>query len=369
MATLARHSGVVQDQAGNIIPNAKIEVRRETPGAPLAALKEDRDGLVGLSNPFDAEADGSFAFHVIGGAYKVRAYVGASGAPTFEYIERFVANGTAAEHDAEDFVAAGTVRERLTADRTYHVAPSGSGGSDSNDGLTALAPFLTIQKAVDVAATVDLAGYKITIQLADGTYTAGVVLKNVGGFAAPGDLVIKGNTTTPANVIVSPTSADAFLADSIASVWDVTDLKIQTTTSGNGLFARYGAKIRYGNLNFGTCASSHIQAFGPGSVITCLSNYAITGGAQIHFQSYYGAQIVAAGRTITITGTLTISIFADMRVLGSAQLFSMTFAGTYTVTGSRYRSQENAVCFVNGAGATYFPGNSSGTTATGGLYT
>lgn len=263
----------------------------------------------------------------------------------------------------------GNAREKLTANRTYYVAPSGGGGSDSNDGLSALTPFLTIQKAVDVASTLDLGGYSITVQLADGTYATGVILKNVVGFRSPGDLVIKGNAATPANVIISPTGADCFIADSIASVWDITDLRVQSTTSGNGLFARYGAKIRYGNLDFGACASSHIQAFGPGSVITCLSNYAITGGAQIHFQSYYGAQIVAAGRTVTITGTLSISLFADMRVLGSAQLFSMTFSGTYTVIGSRYRCMENAVCFVNGAGSTYFPGNASGTASTGGLYT
>ncbi len=116
--TMARYSGVVQDQAGNIIPNAKIEVRRETPGAPLAALKEDRDGLVSLTNPFDAEADGSFGFHVVGGAYKVRAYVGASGAPTFEFIERFVANGTAAEHDYDELMAEALAAARA-ADADY----------------------------------------------------------------------------------------------------------------------------------------------------------------------------------------------------------------------------------------------------------
>jgi len=98
--TMARYSGVVTDQAGNIITNAKIEVRRETPGQPLAALKSNRAGTAAISNPFDAEADGAFFFHVIGGAYQVRAYTGPSGSPTFEKILRYEPVGLAAELDA-----------------------------------------------------------------------------------------------------------------------------------------------------------------------------------------------------------------------------------------------------------------------------
>lgn len=111
--TMARYSGVVTDQAGNIITNAKIEVRREVPGAPLAALKSDRDGLVGIGNPFNANADGTFSFHAIGGAYKVRAYVGPSGAPTFEDIRRYQAIGLAAESDNVAIDGAFGFRNRL----------------------------------------------------------------------------------------------------------------------------------------------------------------------------------------------------------------------------------------------------------------
>src|SRR5215813_8218687 len=85
--------------------------------------------------------------------------------------------------------ASGRVREVLAAARTYYVAPAGSGGSDSNNGLTSTAPFLTIQKAVDTVAALDISGNAVTIQIADGTYTGAVTLKNVPGFATAGNLV------------------------------------------------------------------------------------------------------------------------------------------------------------------------------------
>jgi hypothetical protein len=99
MTTLARHQFTVQDNAGNVVPGAHVEVRSETLGQPLAALYSDRDGSIGISNPSDADSDGFFYFHVEGGAYQIRVYTGASGAPTTEVIWRYVAIGLNAESD------------------------------------------------------------------------------------------------------------------------------------------------------------------------------------------------------------------------------------------------------------------------------
>ena len=54
-------------------------------------------------------------------------------------------------------------REVLTAARTYYVDPTG--GSDSADGLTTSTPFLTIQHAIDVVASLDISIYDVTIDL------------------------------------------------------------------------------------------------------------------------------------------------------------------------------------------------------------
>lgn len=105
MAKLARFQRTIQTEAGVIVPSAHIEVRNESDGA-LATLFSDRAGGGGITNPFDTGADGFAAFYVIGGAYKVRAYTGPSGSPTFERIWRHEGIGTAREYDARNLLFA-----------------------------------------------------------------------------------------------------------------------------------------------------------------------------------------------------------------------------------------------------------------------
>lgn len=100
MATYARYDRRATDDDGSAMTGVKIEVRREVSGQPLATIYEDRDGSTPLANPFDAEDDGSFGFHAVGGAYQVRAYVGPSGSPTYEKILRYQAIGLNSESDS-----------------------------------------------------------------------------------------------------------------------------------------------------------------------------------------------------------------------------------------------------------------------------
>jgi hypothetical protein len=116
--SLAKYNGVVQDAEGNGVAGAHIEVRREVPGQPLAALKSVRAGTTGQDNPFDADAYGRFSFFAIGGAYQIRAYTGPSGAPTFEVFLNYVAVGLAQETDA---TAEGLVEREVTAAGTVTV--------------------------------------------------------------------------------------------------------------------------------------------------------------------------------------------------------------------------------------------------------
>lgn len=102
--TLARHQFTVQDADGNIVPGAHVEVRSEVPGQPLAALYSDRDGLVAVGNPVNADANGYVYFHVAGGYYQIRVYTGASGSPTTEHFDRYVGIGLA---EGTDLVGSG----------------------------------------------------------------------------------------------------------------------------------------------------------------------------------------------------------------------------------------------------------------------
>jgi len=100
---LAVHQFSVVDDNGNVVPNASIEVRQEITGSPIATLFSDRAGVVSLGNPFNADGEGFAQFFVAGGAYRVTATSGA-----LTRVWRYVAVGTAAEFDVEDFLPAGS---------------------------------------------------------------------------------------------------------------------------------------------------------------------------------------------------------------------------------------------------------------------
>ena len=262
--------------------------------------------------------------------------------------------------------SSGGAREMLAANRTYYV--DNTNGSDSNNGLASGSgnTFKTIQKVVNTVSALDINGFNVTIQVADGTYTGAVILKNVAGFSAAGNLTIQGNNTTPSNVLVSVISASAFAADGLSSTWDIKDLKIQTTTSGYCLFAQNGSAIRFGNLDFGACAGNHIVAQYGGASITAISNYKISGGAGAHAEVAAGV-VSLQGRTVTLSGTPAFSYtFANAWRGGLLVADFMTFSGS--ATGSRYSATMNGVIVVGGGGASYFPGSSAGSASAGGQY-
>lgn len=257
-----------------------------------------------------------------------------------------------------------SIRERVTSARTYYVRTD---GSDSNNGLanTSGGAFLTVQKAVDVVCnSLDIQNQNVTIQIGDGTYTAGVELKDIIG---NGTVTIQGNSGTPANVVISTTSANAISASQYArGYWAIKDFKVQTTTSGRGILCQRGAFLTYSNIVFGACAGAHIDV-AAGSTLICIGNYSIAGSAPYHFLAQFGGYVACASRTITITGTPAFSS-AFSGALSGGQISSggCTFSGS--ATGVRYSAALNGVVDTSGGGANYFPGNSAGTTATGGQY-
>lgn len=259
-------------------------------------------------------------------------------------------------------VQAEWMRERLTAARTYYVRTD---GSDSNNGLanTSGGAFLTIQKAVDTTASLDCNFKDVTIQIADGTYTGAVAMKQL---LAPGAFTIQGNSGTPANVLISTTSSNAVVNQIGGLTLIIKDLKIATTTSGTGLFAGSSGIINFTNINFGACASNHKYAEQSG-FINATGNYAISGGASRHEYCSRFGRIDTPARTVTITGTPAFSTaYAEANKASVLTNYSCTFSGS--ATGVRYAVALNGVIDTVGGGANYFPGNSAGTTATGGQY-
>lgn len=143
MAVLAKWQRSIVDEQGNIVPNCNIEVRRQIAGMPLATLYSTRDGSGSpLGNPFQADSEGFAAFHVSGGPYKIRAYLGG-----FERIWDYVGIGTNSENDfGTTFVPKGAWNNAVTYS-LGDVVSSVSGGdpyafvSNENGNLNHAPPF------------------------------------------------------------------------------------------------------------------------------------------------------------------------------------------------------------------------------------
>jgi hypothetical protein len=273
-----------------------------------------------------------------------------------------------------DAVLLSGIREVLTANRTYYVATT---GSDSNDGLTSGNPFLTIQKAINIISdSIDLNGFKITIQVADGTYGAIILKSLVGAVGYTSSTVgnpltsfveIVGNTVTPTNVLLTTAIASTHTVLAEGSYpYYISGVSLTTTGSGLNTVLALGGTVHFGNVNFGACTTYHL-ATGRGGFIQMLSNYSINGGAAAHWQPRESGIIDSRGRTITITGTPAFgSAFALADLTGVVRCSGITFSGS--ATGMRYVVNTNGVVDTGGAGATYLPGSLAGSAATGGQY-
>lgn len=246
------------------------------------------------------------------------------------------------------------VREMLLAARTYYVRTD---GSDSNDGLTDSAggAFLTIGKAMTVVAALDLGGTTVTVQVGAGTYAEAVTLALLIGGA--GTLI--GDTTTPSNVVISATSANAIRAITGNRGWTVRGFKLTTTTSGYSLYANNGSSVVYNSIDFGASAGGHIFA-NNGSFAFCTGNYTISGSAPWHWAVDNGSILTSNSDTITLSGTPAFSTaFAYAARNGVMKVDGNTFSGS--ATGKRYQAENGGAISTNGAGTSYLPGNSAGT--------
>ncbi|RVB48720.1 hypothetical protein EN918_01365 [Mesorhizobium sp. M7A.F.Ca.CA.004.05.1.1] len=252
-------------------------------------------------------------------------------------------------------IAAGKKRERLTASRTYFVRTDGSNG---NTGLVnnAGGAFLTLQKAIDVVKTLDLGGFGVTIQVGAGTYTAGV---NVNAPFVGGLVSVVGDAITPANVIISTTSSSCITVSGGGSALSVSGLKLQTTTSGQCLWATNKGQITVdGKMDFGACAGGHILADNDAAV-TINANYNITGSASKHWWAEAYGLVACVGKTITITGTPAFGTQFANAFGGFINVPVNTFSGS--ATGSRYNAALNGTINTNNAGTSYLPGSAAGT--------
>lgn len=284
------------------------------------------------------------------------------------YITSLVSSQTLTQAVADlRYLQISNARTRLTGSLILYVSTT---GNDSNTGLSAGSPFLTIQKAIDtIYSNYDLNGYAVTIQLSDGTYTAGgTFYSGAVGQKTPAQITVNGNATTPANVLISTTGAHCFTAFYPSAAANIQNLKMQSAAAGHLIYSIYGAILNIGaGIICGSvpAGSGHFVAQ-YGGQITLNAGYTIAGGGSWHVYSYENGRIVGNGLTVTLSGTPAFSSVFAYAQGGLVEYYANTFSGA--ATGTRYSATLNGVIRTNGGGASYLPGNAAGSTATGGQY-
>ena len=122
-------------------------------------------------------------------------------------------------------------RNTLAANRTYYVRTD---GSDGNDGLSNASggAFLTIQKAIDVVAALDISTYTVTIQLGNtGTFTGNVAVN--APWIGTGDVILAGDAATPANTVIANSGGVSAIVVRNNGRLHVKNFKVGTTTGGS----------------------------------------------------------------------------------------------------------------------------------------
>lgn len=337
--------------------------------APLKATIADADEFGGADS---AAAFGlaRWAWATVWAAIKGKIAATASKATPVDADSLYLVD-SAAGGDAKRLTIAnmrswliGGFREKLTANRIYYVRTD---GSDANDGLTNTAggAFLTIQKAINVVGSIDIASFTVTIKLGNsGTWTENIVL--IGPWTGVGTVILEGDTATPANTIITNAGSHTLWVKSGGRL-TVQYLEARSTGGGVALAAESAGYITLGpGMRFGAAGAYHMTAT-YGGVILGRYAYTISGGAVAHVVVTESGVIDISAVTVTLTGTPNFpAAYAIASRIGIIDYYSNTFSGT--ATGVRYSADQNSIIFVKGAGATYLPGNAAGATATGGLY-
>lgn len=258
-------------------------------------------------------------------------------------------------------IAAGTIRERLSANRTYYVSTT---GSDANNGLTPGTALLTVQRAIDLIAALDISIYNVTIQLSTGTYTGSCVV--TGPWLGSGTVTIVGDTVTPANVIVQTTASSAGVIQSYSGGRiGVSGFELRAS-GGIGIGLRSGAfgRILVGpSMRFGACTNYHMNATSEGLIDNdgIFAPFSIVGSSGVHAQADARGTIrIAVSGAVTLTGTPAFSSSFVYSSRGSYVEYAfMSFSGA--ATGKRYTAESGSGIYVAGGGATFLPGSIAGT--------
>lgn len=260
-------------------------------------------------------------------------------------------------------------RMLLSANTTFYVR---SDGSDSNSGLvdSAAGAWATFSHAMSfIGQYVDSGGFTVTVKFSLGPSLTSQLNVNASPVGS-GQLIIDLGGGS-----VQTTSAHAILLNAFDLNVKIQNGTIGTTTSGDCInISNFPTQVALGSsVTFNSAAagaSYHVNLNAGGAVFTCFTNYTISGagGANAHIRCGPGSFVDMESNTVTLSGSPVFPTGFVYTDGGNIISFNQTFSGAAGATTPRYNAQLNGVIQTFGGGASYFPGTSAGTTATGGQY-
>lgn len=259
-----------------------------------------------------------------------------------------------------------TMREKLTADRTYFLSPS---GDDANCGHSAAVPKrtpLAIWK--HICLDLDLNGRKVGIKMAAGNYEP-----LLSGLKPLGDDVEVATSLPAVTFFGDQTNKDA--VSIMGAVFPVhirrgwltfQDMKLASSV-GPAVTAFDQSFVVLNNVGFGACPAGAQMFAGHYGFLFVIGETRISGGAPNCVAVQTRGIIASHGSVMTFTNSPAFGLFADAQS-GELHVGGMTFNNKASVTGIRYRATRGGYIETFGAGETYLPGTTNGISELSGVY-
>lgn len=250
-------------------------------------------------------------------------------------------------------IAYGEVPVIARANTTFYVRAD---GNDANDGLdnTAGRAFRQIQRAIEVASAIVPGGYSVTILVGPGTFSPFIFDEGL-----PHRIVVDG--AGPTTVVDGGAGAYA-VGCANGKELIVRTLKLEGATAGGStsgqLRATHGARIQFGDVEFGNASSSQHMVAVYGGAIESIGPWTISGNAATHIAALQQARVTLR-HACTLVGARTFAN-AFAAAGGLSAIDTQATFSTNVATGQRYWIV-NSIIDTQGAGANYFPGNAPGT--------
>jgi hypothetical protein len=258
------------------------------------------------------------------------------------------------------------IRPPATSQPIYYVNPT---GSDSNDGLTAGTPFLTLPRAIDALTKIDCNGFDPIINLAPGDYLvyAPIILKNAVGVGVNVSIVGTGANNTTTRILSGNQGGNGGYANSVIVNSSIIPYLFQNLTISHQwddvaypTYPKYivneAGKLTFNNVRvLGNGASHDVFSGYVGANWIFLSNLDIQGTFRWVFDLGGGAVNL---RQITINSISNPTFAIFIKSFGTYfAAFAISLSGS--ATGKRFEVVDSVFDAVDST--LYLPGSIAGT--------